>query len=113
MLITESHSHEILLIQLDGRLDSSGAPELHHCLEVAIGRGDTRMVLDFGKVPYVNSKGIRTLMTCTKHLQAAGGRACISGLSDELSRFFTMSGLSTIYPLYPDTETALLALSKS
>jgi len=65
-------------IALEGRLDSSTAPDLDRLLDRVLARkGISRVVFDLGKLDYLSSAGIRCFIRARKAIEPGGGRIAI------------------------------------
>lgn len=69
--ISDEGRHEL---QLQGRLDANWADRVGHAIEMAIQSGHHHLDLDFARVDYVSSAGIRELLKYHKKLKAVRGR---------------------------------------
>ena len=68
---------------LEGRLDTISAPELEKSLKEVLD-GLSELTLDFGKLDYISSAGLRVLLTTHKKMLSAGGSltpAAMAGLA--------------------------------
>lgn len=106
MNITESRLNDHLVIAPVGRLDSNTSPVLDRYLTAAIGRGDTRLVLDFSGVEYISSTGLSALLAAAKKLRATNGRIALAGLNARVRTVFEMSGFLRLFPTFADTAAA-------
>ena len=72
MTIEKNIDKDKVEIILEGKLDTQTAPQLD--LEMA-GLKDMRSVdMDFAKLDYVSSAGLRVLLNVQKRMNASGGR---------------------------------------
>ena len=60
-----------LTIYLDGRLDTITAPGFEEQLEPALD-GVTKLILDFEKLEYISSAGLRVLVTAMQIMEEQG-----------------------------------------
>ena len=65
------------------------------------------MTLDFTKLDYISSAGLRVLLGAAKTLLASGGSLGIFGLNPSVLEVFEISGFSTILAVYPSEAEAL------
>jgi anti-anti-sigma factor len=68
-------------------------------------------LLDFSKIDYISSAGLRALLTVVKRLKESGGRLAICLLTDQVREVFKVSGFDAVVEIYPDQESALQKLS--
>ena len=83
-----------LVIALEGRLDTMTAPEL----EAELGKsldGAESLVLDFSKLEYISSAGLRVLLSAHKTMSARGGMK-ITNVNEIVQEVFEVTGFSDI-----------------
>ena len=73
------------VIKIDGRLDTTTAPELEKTIN---GEGDElkSLVLDFNGVDYISSAGLRVLLTVQKKMNVQGEMELINVSEPEIGR---------------------------
>ena len=67
MNITTKKENTTLTVALEGRLDTTTAPELEKALQAA-DASVTELILDFAGLVYVSSAGLRVLLTTQKKM---------------------------------------------
>ena len=60
-----------LTLSLEGRLDTTTAPELERVVEQELG-GVTELVVDLEKLEYISSAGLRVLLAAHKKMKGQG-----------------------------------------
>ena len=82
------------VLKIDGRLDTTTAPELEKAIN---GEGDSlkNLVLDFGGVNYISSAGLRVILTAQKKMNVQGSMELIN-VSEEVMDIFEMTGFAEI-----------------
>lgn len=83
-----------LTIALEGRLDTTTAPELENEIKASID-GVTALVLDFEKLDYISSAGLRVLLG-TQKTMAKQGSLTICNVNDTVKEVFDITGFSDI-----------------
>lgn len=73
---------------------------------------NTIAVLDFSKLNYLNSYAIGHLVAWHNHLSKLGGKVVIVGTNKNVEDIFAILGISKLFQLYPDLESALAELKK-
>ena len=92
MKITSEKNGVELVISLDGRLDTTTAPDLEsYIAEKYDGKGN--IVFDCGKLAYVSSAGLRVLLTAQKKAKNAMKLINVCELVMEV---FEMTGFADI-----------------
>lgn len=82
------------LMKIEGRLDTTTAPELEKAIN---GEGDElkSLVLDFKGVDYISSAGLRVLLTAQKKMNAQGYMELIN-VGETVMDVFEMTGFADI-----------------
>jgi len=83
-----------LKIILEGRLDTTTAPQLEAELNGALN-GVTALKFDLEKLDYISSAGLRVLLSSQKTMNKQGTMV-ISGVSPEVKEIFDVTGFSDI-----------------
>ena len=94
MTITKNLNGTALEIALTGRLDTMTAPELEAELNKDLGGADS-LTLDFGKLDYISSAGLRVLLTAHKAMAAKGGMK-ICNVNEVVQEVFEVTGFADI-----------------
>lgn len=98
MKIESAREENKLTIKLEGRLDTTSAPELSDALKLD---GVSDLTLDLSGVPYMSSAGLRCLLTAHKALLANGGSMRLAGVHDIVREVLDMTGFSDFFEIKP------------
>lgn len=109
MEIQVSRAHGAYILSLAGRWDTFSSAAFERTCATLIGEGMRRVVVDVAEVDYVSSFGLRSLLNTGKLLEPLRGRIHLSSLQPQVRKVFVGSGFSSLFPEYPDLETALRA----
>ena len=83
-----------LTITLDGRLDTTTAPQLE--AEVSGGlNGITDLTIDMAKLVYVSSAGLRVLLKAQKIMNKQG-KMTVKNASQEIKEIFEVTGFDEL-----------------
>ena len=82
-----------LILSLEGRLDTITSPELEK--EVADLSNVKSLIIDFEKIEYISSAGLRVLLSCQKKMNQQGSMI-IKNVKEEVKSVFDMTGFSDI-----------------
>ena len=83
-----------LLMEIEGGIDSTTAPELNDILAASIN-GITSLILDFKNVDYISSAGLRVLLVNYKAMTGKG-EMIIRNVNGNVMDIFTMTGFVNI-----------------
>lgn len=95
MEINQNKSDNILTIEPVGRLDSATSGEFQEVLEREFTEGIQKLVIDFSKVDFISSKGLRVLVSTYKSLN--GREMEIINTNDAVQEVFRLSGLLKVF----------------
>lgn len=109
MEITETRNGDTLLLDVAGRLDTSTSGVFEKELIGRIEAGESDLVLDFGRLDFVSSAGMRILLMAAKRIRAAKGRMVLCELSEEIYNVFQISGFVAVLTIFPSRSDALAA----
>jgi|JI102314A2RNA_FD_contig_21_9656807_length_1019_multi_4_in_0_out_0_3 anti-anti-sigma factor len=102
----------VSIFRLEGRVDAPSAPLLEKKLKEQISLGKTKLVLDFAKVDYLSSAGMRLLLSTTKKLKEGDGALHLCSVSEEVMEIIKMAGFERIIRIFPTEQEALQGFSK-
>ena len=94
MTINKNKSGSTLTIALEGRLDTTTAPDLEKEIKVSLD-GVTELVMDFTKLDYISSAGLRVLLSAHKAMSKLGGMKVIH-VSEIVAEVFEVTGFVDI-----------------
>ena len=81
------------LVAIDGRLDTVTSAELKNQLEEASLEG-MDLELDFSRVEYISSAGLRLLVALQKQAMAGGTKLTLKNINRVVQEVFKVSGLN-------------------
>ena len=94
MTITKNQNGTTLEIALEGRLDTMTAPELDTELNRNMPAAES-LVLDFSKLDYISSAGLRVLLSAHKVMSCKGGMK-VTNVNEIVQEVFEVTGFSDI-----------------
>ena len=94
MTITKKQNGSTLELALAGRLDTMTAPELEAALSKDMGGAD-ELILDFSKLDYISSAGLRVLLSAHKAMLSKEGMK-VTNVNDIVQEVFEVTGFADI-----------------
>lgn len=94
MNIRKTQNADNLNIAVEGRLDTATAPELEAEFKSSLD-GASALVLDFEKLDYISSAGLRVLLSAQKVMAKKGGMKVIN-VNENVMEIFDVTGFSDI-----------------
>ena len=92
MNIEQTKNGSALTIAPEGYLDTATAPELKAVLDTALA-GVTELTLDFEKLEYISSSGLRLLLFAQKAMDRQGSMKVIHA-NETVMEIFEVTGFS-------------------
>ena len=90
MEIKKNQSGDSLVVNVIGRLDAATAPQLEKELNASF-EGIKTLTLDFAKLEYIASAGLRVLLVAQKRMSKQGSMT-VKNVSNEIKEVLDMTG---------------------
>jgi anti-sigma B factor antagonist len=94
MEIIKTLKNGMLTIALDGKMDITTAPDLEK--EVADLDGVKELIMDFEKLRYISSAGLRVLLLAHKKMIKQGGTMKVIHVNENVMEVMTAMGFADI-----------------
>lgn len=91
MTIDMNKSEGTLIVSLEGRLDTTTAPELETKLDQSLD-GVNNLIFDMKELSYISSAGLRVLLTSQKKMNRCGGDLTVRNANDDIMDVFEVTG---------------------
>jgi anti-sigma B factor antagonist len=102
---------DIWLVRVSGRLDQSQANDLENSLLKLLLEGHNQLVIDLSEVTYINSSGLRCLVTIWRQARDHGGNVVLCNLTERITQVFAIVGFDKVFEIYPSRTEALDSLA--
>ena len=89
-----STENQKLILELEGRLDTVTSPELEDELSGSLD-GVSELIIDFGKLEYISSAGLRVLLSAQKVMNKQGVMK-VTNVNETVMEIFEVTGFSDI-----------------
>jgi anti-sigma B factor antagonist len=107
MQISVKTANEVKVLAFEGSLDTQTSPDAQTQLNQLIEGGDKKILVNFEKLHYISSAGLRILLAAAKQLKTAEGELRICDLNEVVKEVFDISGFSTIFKIFENETEAL------
>ena len=107
MLMSVKTANDVMVLEFEGKLDTQTSPDAQRELTRLVEEGARKILVDFDKLDYVSSAGLRVLLTTAKQLNAENGELRICCLNELVSDVFDISGFITIFKVFASASEAL------
>lgn len=107
MNMGQSKENNTLVLTPEGKLDSNSAHGFETSVLKSIDNGENSIIIDFSKVYYMSSAGLRTLLVIAKKMKEANGKISIYNVSGEVSKVIYISRFDKIINVFSSKSEAL------
>lgn len=90
MTITKKVEGNTAVLSVEGWLDTQSSPELGKEMQDLLGIGE--LILDFDKLEYISSSGLREVVSAYKKMKSGNGTFSVIHVSSEVMDVFRMTG---------------------
>lgn len=94
MTITKSKENTTLTITLEGRLDTTTAPDLEAALNESLN-GVESLTMDLAGLAYLSSAGLRVLLSAQKKMNKQG-KMVVRNVNETVLEVFEVTGFTDI-----------------
>ena len=92
MTITKTAENGTLTVSVEGRLDTTTAPQLESEMKTALD-GVSALVMDFAKLEYISSAGLRIILA-TQKVMKKQGTMVIRNVNETIMEVFEVTGFT-------------------
>ncbi len=111
MHLKETKNDKAIIIEIEGRLDTTNFGQLEKKIFQAIEAGNIHFVVDCSEMDYVSSSGLRIFLMALKKTNTLDGAFLLCGLQESIREIFEISGFTSIFGIYPGQQEALDSLA--
>jgi anti-sigma B factor antagonist len=104
-LATRSVSDHAVL-EIGGEIDVYTAPRLRERLIEMVGAGERQVVVDLGRVEFLDSTGLGVLVGAHRRLRASSGSLTLVCPHERLLKIFRITGLDSVFEIHESVESA-------
>ena len=95
MQINKNLGGATLTLDIEGRIDTTTAPALGGALKRSVPSDVKTLVLDFAKVEYISSAGLRVLLAAQKVMKKQGSMV-VRNVNEAIMEVFEVTGFADI-----------------
>ncbi len=98
---------DVLIIELEGRLDVHLSLEIETAVNEIIDSGEKNLLFDLKGVQYLSSSGLRIFIAAMRKLKGLDGSLKLANMSESVKKIFKVVELIDLFEIYPSIEEAL------
>lgn len=106
-LNAETINPQVTVLNIVGTVDHSSAPALEKQILEMVKAGARQVILDFGKLEYISSAGLRVLLVAGKKLMENNGALALCCVQPGVKQIIDTVGFNSIFAIHASREEAL------
>ena len=91
---------------LENRIDAAVALDFKDAMRTATAEGPPTVVLDLGKVDFIDSSGLGAIVATMKHL-APSRKLVLAGLTPAVDKVFRLTRMDTVFSMFTSMDDAM------
>ncbi len=104
--------NDVLIFRICGDIDINTSPEIKKSFDKVIKENNKRILVNLGKVDYLDSSGLATFVEILKHLRTCEGQLKLTNLSRKIKGLFEITKLDKLFDISNEESTALESFNK-
>jgi anti-sigma B factor antagonist len=103
---------DIVVIDVDGKVVlGDGDVEIKQAVDALLQKGDTKILLNLAKVPYLDSAGLGEIIRCFTALRRSGGSLKLLAPNPRIIDLLNITKLLNVFDSYDNEATAIKSFS--
>ena len=95
MTVNKITENEKLILSPEGMLDTANAPAFEDAVDSATAETEN-LIIDFTKVEYISSSGLRVLLKAQKKMSSKNGSLILKNVSETVDEVLDVTGFKDI-----------------
>lgn len=106
--ISERQAGDVTVLDLEGKVTiGEGSVALRSAIRRLLGEGKKKILLNLGKVGYIDSSGIGELVSSFTAVNKEGGTLKLLNLTQKIQDLLAITKLLTVFDTFDDEASAL------
>ncbi len=111
MEIRKSKEGEVVVIEPEGRIDTTSAHDFEQAVVSELNEGSRCFVVDFSSVEYISSAGLRVLLMLAKRLGGEDEKLALCSMNEHVQEVFSIAGFTSVFSIVSNRIQALKELA--
>lgn len=107
MEIVETREGGAVVVAPSGRVDSTTSSRLERHLSILLAGGEYRIVVDFARVEYISSAGLRVMLILARRVKDARGALALCAMGAPVRHVFELAGFLPLFAVDGSREAAV------
>ena len=100
-----------LIVSIFGHIGIENASKMQSQLDEIIPRAEKNILINCAGMTFVSSSGLRAFLKFAKEASSAQKKLSFFSLPEDVGKVFEIAGLTKVFDIYPNQQTALNALA--
>ncbi len=105
--VIEERDNDVLVLLPVDRLDSTNAREFESIVMGHVDTGELRIIIDFSRLNFISSSGLRVLLIAAKKLSSTQGKLVLCDMQDHIHEVFVISGFDQVISIQESREASM------
>ena len=105
--VVEERNNDVLVLLPVDRLDSTNVRAFESIVMDHISKGEQRMIVDFSRLNFISSSGLRVLLIAAKKLSATQGKLVLCDMQEHIHEVFMISGFDQLIPIQNSRKASM------
>ncbi len=105
--ITEVTKGDVVIIRIKGKLDANLSMTIEKKAIDYTNQGLTKILFNLSDTSYINSAGLRMLLSIKKQVKTSGGKFIVCGLNSEVTEIMKICGFDHVLEITKSEEDAV------
>lgn len=101
---------DIAIASILGRIDNTSSDRFQALMEEGLSSGPRALLMDFERVSYISSAGLRVCLVLAKRFRTTGQALAMCSLSDVNREIVAVSGFDKLIMVHENPESAIAAM---
>lgn len=98
---------DLYIVEAFGRLDAAGGAAFEKEIQGCLDEGCRRIVIDMAEVDFINSAGLRSVMSAAKAARSLQGELQFCGLKGVAAEVFKIAGFESMFKTFESIVAAI------
>jgi len=104
---------DVVIIDVDGKiLLGEGDVEIKEAVDSLVEQGQKKVLLNLGKVPYMDSAGLGELIRCFTAMRKSGGQFKLLSPNPRIKDLLNITKLLNVFDSYDNEQAAITSFPK-
>ena len=110
--ISERQAGDVTILDLSGKVTiGEGSVALRNAIRRLLGEGKNKILLNLGKVGYIDSSGIGELVSSFTAVNKEGGSLKLLNLTQKIQDLLAITKLLTVFDVFDEEAEALASFN--